>query len=269
MSFSLFGSKSKGKSKTDTTTTTTPNVPDWLQAQAQGQSGRISEIGMMDPSKLVAGVNPLQQKAVDMAGKLDGLGGLSSAPTVTGQSLLTGLGDYFNPYQKEVIDSSTADFDHNASMQQSQRALDRVRSGAFGGSGAAIAQAEGDDASNRARASMLSGLRSQGFDTAANLSGQDAARRQEAGVTNANNAMRFAEAQDAAQRADMAAIFGMGTDLRAIETQQLTAPLDLQAWMNEQFGTIPGAMFVGNTSHEVGTSKTSGSNIGFSATVKK
>lgn len=308
MSFTFGGSKSSGTSKStsDTTNTThstsNPNVPQWLQDQTTGQSSAIAKLGSMDPYSLVAKTNPLQAQAGGQAAALtgtsnqhavDAVSGLnvgiadSAAPTVRSQSAAAGLSKWYNPFQSQVIDTSAADFDHNAAMQHAQRTLDEAHSGAFGGSGAAIATTMGDDNSARARATLLSSLRSTGFDTAASNSQQDAARAQNASSQNATlaqaqqqlamqagqNIVGNNNANDATSRANLDAMFTTGAGLRTIEQQHDSAPLDLQAWANQQFGTLPANLFVGQTSDgtDVGTNvssgKTTGTQIGASATI--
>lgn len=272
MSFTLGGnaSKSSGKSSGTSNTvqhqTTTPNVPDWLQQQTVGQSGNIARLGGMDPYGLVAGVNQ-QQAGGSSTAAYDAIKGLdlgvagNASPTVRSQSAAAGLGRWQNPFQQQVIDTSAADFDHQAAMQHAQRTLDEAHSGAFGGSGAALATTMGDDNSDRARASLLAGLRSSGFDKAAANSQMDAGRAQEASAANANLAMQQQGLQlQAGQNmtANLQQLFNQGNDLRAIEQQRLTAPLDLQAWANSQFGTLPSNLFVGNTTDGTSNTATTG-----------
>jgi hypothetical protein len=304
MSFTFGGSASKSSGTSSNTSnvvthsTTTPDVPTWLQDQTKAQSANIARLGSLDPSSLVAGANPLQTQAGNFAGSLTGTGnqnaldavkGLdlgvagNAAPTVRSQSAAAGLSKWYNPFQQNVIDTSAADFDHNAAMQHAQRTLDEAHSGAFGGSGAAIATTMGDDNSDRARASLLAGLRTTGFNDAASNSQQDAARAQSASADNANLAMQQQAQQltagqniiannngnDANNRANLDAMFATGAGLHAIDQAKLSAPLDLQAWANSQFGTLPSNLFVGQTSDGtqtgVSSGKTSGTNLGVNA----
>lgn len=308
MSFSLSGSASKSSSKTSSNSVTTKDVPAWLQTQIQGQAGKINELGGVDPASYVAGADPLQVKAGAMAAGLNGnpaafgaardatsgvLGKdafqFGDAPKVEAASGLDNLSSWYNPFEKQVIDASAADFDHNAAMGRAQRDLDMAGQGGFAGSGAALTTTLGDDASSRARASLLSGLRAQGFNTAAGFSSQDADRTQQARMTNAGfqqqqERSRFdasqahdatqlsgagqlaglATAEDANTRANTDALFNTGAGLREIEGQKLTAPLDLNAWVNQQFGTLNGEMFVGQTTNATGTSKGKSMTIGAS-----
>ena len=233
-----------------------------------GQSGNIARLGAMDPYSLVAGPNE-QQRGGSSTAAYDAIKGLNlgvagnASPTVRSRSAAEGLNRWQNPFQQQVIDTSAADFDHQAAMQHAQRTLDEARSGAFGGSGAALATTMGDDNSDRARASLLAGLRSSGFDKAAANSQMDAGRAQDASAANANLAMQQQGLQlQAGQNmtSNLQQLFNQGNDLRAIEQQHLTAPLDLQAWANSQFGTLPSNLFVGNTADGTSNTVTTGKN---------
>jgi hypothetical protein len=289
-------SKSSGTSNTQTNSTTTPNVPDWLQSQVQGQSQSISALAGANPQSYVPGASALQQAGAATATPLAssyvptatsavqgldlGVAG-SAAPTVRSQSAAAGVDKWMNPFTQDVVNTSAADFDHNAAIQHAQRTLDAANSGAFGGSGAAIAQSEGDDASNRARATLLSGLRNTAFDTAASNSQQDAARAQAASSQNATmaqnqeglqlqagqNIVNNATGADANSRANVSSLFAAGDDQRNVQQQQAQAPLDLQAWANSQFGTLPAGMFVGSTTNGTSNNQTTGTSLGLKGSV--
>jgi hypothetical protein len=112
---------------------------------------------------------------------------LALATDAQSQSLLTGLGDYYNPFAEKVVQSTMADFDHEAGRQRAALAAQGAKAGAFGGSRFGVAQAELEGEIGRNRAGLAAGLRSQAFETAAGLSGQDAGRRQDASTFNAQN----------------------------------------------------------------------------------
>jgi hypothetical protein len=111
----------------------------------------------------------------------------ASATDANAASLLTNLDAYRNPYNRQVVDAAMGDFDNQAAQQRAALEARGARAGAFGGSrfGIAEGQLEGDLA--RVRATLESGLLSQGFDTAAGLSQADAANRQQAELFNAQN----------------------------------------------------------------------------------
>jgi hypothetical protein len=100
-------------------------------------------------------------------------------------SLLSGLDNYMNPYRDQVVNTTLADFDHNAGAQRAALEAQGARNGAFGGSRFGIAQGELEGQLARGRASTEAGLLDQGFNTAAGLSQSDAANRQQASLFNA------------------------------------------------------------------------------------
>lgn len=152
-----------------------------------------------------AGYDPGSYKASEYTGSgYDAT--LGQASSMQAASLLDGLQNYMSPYTKDVVDTTLADFDQNAGQQQAQAALEEARSGAFGGSGAAITRSMLGDSLARARASTAAGLRDQAFNTGAGLSATDAGFRQQANLTNATLAQQMAMANAAAQ--NQASMFG-------------------------------------------------------------
>jgi hypothetical protein len=293
--------KSKQTTTTQQKTVTTPTNPEWVTAANQGYSNKIMDLGKVDPYSLVAGPTALQNQAVKAASNLgadtskwDSLVNMAS-PTIGQQSvtnttansasLLDNLKAYMSPYTNDVVRSTLAGFDQNAGMTQAQQALDLARSGAFGGSGAAITQSMTNQGLAMARAQQEAGLRDQAFNTGANLSNMDANRFQEANILNAQmeaqakalnaNLAYQTQAQNAAlalqgrgQTADMllngdantrqnVQLQGvLGSDMRAIDQARLNAPIDLlktQVAMNQ---AIPANLFRGETSDMNGTNTT-------------
>lgn len=294
----------KTKTTTQQKTVTTPTNPEWVTSGTKSLSDKIQGLDKVDPYSLVAGPTALQNQAVKAAsglgmdqGKWNELVNMQT-PTIGGQtisntsmdaaSLLSNLGAYMSPYTNDVVKTTLAGFDQNAGMTQAQQALDLARSGAFGGSGAAITQSMTNQGLAMARAQQEAGLRDQAFNTGANLSNMDAGRIQEANQMNAqleaqaksqnaNLAYQIA-AQNAAntlqgrgQTADMMLngqandrqniqLQGvLGSDMRAIDQARLNAPIDVlktQVAMNQG---LPTNLFRGETSEMNGTqtSKTS------------
>jgi len=85
------------------------------------------------------------------------------------------ISKYNDPWQKDVIDSSIADYNVNADRALSGMRAGRDAAGAFGDR-AAIADAVFQADSTRGLGSLVGGLRSQGFNTAAGFGQQDANR---------------------------------------------------------------------------------------------
>ena len=127
----------------------------------------------------------------------------ATASNYSASSLLDGLGNYMSPYTGQVVDAALEDYDYGAGQTRASQALDEARSGAFGGSGAAIARSmtEGDIA--RGRGSLSANLRDQGFTRGAGLSAQDAGFRNDASRFNADANTRVSMSNaDAANQAN-------------------------------------------------------------------
>lgn len=307
----------KTKTTSSETKTVTPTNPQWVTDGAQGLSQTIMNLGTKDPKSYVADADPLQTLAAQGATNLTtspyfgqaadmftkaGTAGANTYNPVMGQassmsaaSLLDGLGNYMSPYTKDVVDTTLADFDYNAGQQQAQAQLDEARSGAFGGSGAAITRSMLGDSLARARASAAAGLRDQAFNTGAGLSAQDAGFRQQAAATNAANANAMAMANMQAQnqagqfnagaqdtalsrlfqagsglaglgaqqgqedRANVALQGDLGAQLRQIAQAKAGADISLAGAQTGMFGGLPTQLFRGETSNgtSTSTSKTS------------
>jgi hypothetical protein len=133
----------------------------------------------------------------------------ASAANAQAQSLLTNLKAYRSPYLKDVVNASMDDFDDFAGRQRATLAARGAAAGAFGGSRFGLAEGELEGQLARGRNSQLSGLLDQGFRTAAELSGQDADRRQQTGLFNAQNQTGVSLANAAAANARALAQAGL------------------------------------------------------------
>lgn len=307
-SLSGSGSKSKTSNKTDfnTTGTTTTLAPDWVQQPAQNLMGQVGNLANTDWTKFAPGPNALQ---TDAAGRVAGLNGSpqdfdlagswlkdiggAQAPSVQASTfgassvLDGGLDRYFSPYNNDVIAGAAADFDFNAGRDRARETLDMAGSGAFGGSGAALTRAAGDEARGRSRFSLLSGLRDQGFRFGASLAEADAGRRQQADMANAQAAMQAsmananlqgqqmdrrmqaggqlvdqALARDDNARTNAGMTFDMGSTFRDYEQEQGRAPFEGLGYLTDIWGSL-GQPFLGQTTTESGTSTSKGKSKSF------
>jgi hypothetical protein len=166
---------------------------------------------------------------------------------------------YLNPYLRDVVDTSLADYDVGVDRQAAQSRARRDAAAAFGDR-AAVADAVFAADSNRGRGALAAGLRSQAFNTAAGFGMQDTDRFFEADRTNQNVAVQRAMenarlqqaaaeanarlAQDAAfKNTDIRNSFKLGNDerLRALEMQNFNAGLANDRFrldaLNTQAGT--------------------------------
>lgn len=127
----------------------------------------------------------------------------ATASTYNASSLLDGLDKYMSPYTGQVVDAALADYDYGAGQTRASQALDEARSGAFGGSGAAIGRSMTEGELARGRGSLSANLRDQGFTRGAGLSAQDAGFRNDASRFNADAQTRVSMANvDAANQAN-------------------------------------------------------------------
>ncbi len=265
-------SSSTSTSNKTFTQTTTPTMPEWASGLVQQAGSRIGQVANLNPYDLVAHADPLQARAGAAAAGLTGTpwnydaaadltrGAANTSwldPYVAADTPFASGGkayDYIDKYQNrfvhDVVDSSAADFDANAGTVRAQQALDLAGSGAFGGSGAALTQSMTEGELARARASTLSGLRSQAFQTALGAAAGDADRATQARLANAQLALQdrgqkvgfgFQGQQQqlqagqqladlssnfgANERANIATQAGVGATLRDIYQQELRAPV--------------------------------------------
>ncbi|TAJ70710.1 MAG: hypothetical protein EPO51_16610 [Phenylobacterium sp.] len=284
MSLKLSGSHSKTKTTSNSTSnsTTTPIAPEWASSLTQGVAGRVNSLMGLDPNSLVAPAHALQNQAASGAANLNSSGDPSwlapymnaDTPFASGGKAYDYVDRYLNPYLKEVVDSSAADFDFNAGNVRAQQALDLAGAGAFGGSGAALTQSMTEGELARGRASTLSGLRSKGYETALGAAAGDAERATQARIANAQTALQD-RAQKAGfgfqagenQRANIAAQAGLGGTLRDIDQQQRQAPVSNTQQLVAMLSGLPIGLFTGEqktgAESSVGTGKTT--TVGFEA----
>ncbi len=306
MSLKIGGSANKSKTTTTSNSTshatTTPIVPEWATSPIQRGAERVGKLFDLDPQSLTAPSHALETQAAASAANLGRTnwgggavgvpqsGGDSSwlspfmtadTPFASGGKAYDYMGRYVNPYLKDVVDASAADFDANAGQVRAQQALDLAGAGAFGGSGAALTQSMTEGELARGRASTLSGLRSKAWETALGAASGDAERATQARIANAQMALQDraqkvgfgAKAQeqqlaaDASQRSNIATQAEIGATLRGIDQQQRAAPITTAQQIVAMLNGLPIGLFAGEqkdqTSSEKGTQKTKGFTLSF------
>ena len=158
----------------------------------------------------VAKQDVLQKAAQSLA--VSGIGSfqpfLQQAQASTGPQAFQ---QFMSPYQQQVIDTTLADFDRQAQMQEQRIRDQAVSSGAFGGGREGVALAEYGAASDRNRAALQAGLLQQGFGQA-----------QAAAQQNFANQMGLASALPGLQRQDISTLGSLG----ALNQAQRQAELD-------------------------------------------
>src|SRR6056300_612820 len=125
--------------------------------------------------KFVAGLSPLQKQAISKAG---GLGAYQPyLQTAAGLSGPTAYQQFMSPYQKDVIDTTLAEYDVQAAKGLPALAAQAIGAGAFGGGREGVQRAEYMSASDRNRAALQAQLLQQGFGQAQQLAGADYTRQ--------------------------------------------------------------------------------------------
>jgi len=269
---------------------TTPTNPQWVTDSVQGLSGRMSQLGQIDPYSLVAPLTGLEQQAAQGAANLgrygfaydeaaDWIRGVAAqdAPSVQAASLLDGIEAYYNPYRTQVVDAATADFDADAGRTRATQALSLAGQGAFGGSGAALTRSLTEGELARARNAQVSNLLAGMFNTSADLASQDADRRQQASTQNAqlaaqsaalrlqaaNSLAGLAGSRAASDRDDVAAQAALGVQARGVDQAYRLAPYTALNSQADIMAKLPLELFRGTTTE--GTSSSS-SNTNASST---
>ena len=110
-----------------------------------------------------------------------------AAPTLASQ-----MSRYTNPYENQVVQGMTNDANTQRNQMMQQIGADANAAGAFGGSRHGLVEAQTNAEVNNNLQNNVANLRSQGFNTAAGLAGQDVAnqlsvRSQNQQAQNANN----------------------------------------------------------------------------------
>ena len=154
----------------------------------------------------VAGQDALQKQAQTLAQQ--GVG--SFQPFLTAAQGATGpqaFQQFMSPYQQQVMDTSLAEFDRNAQIQQQGLRDQAVASGAFGGGREGVVQSEYMRGSDMNRARLQAGLLQEGFGQA-----QQAAQQQ------FQNQMGLASALPGLQGTDISRLGALGS-LNQAQTQ--------------------------------------------------
>lgn len=256
----------KTKQTTESKTVTTPTNPQFVTDSLQKTTGLIDKVAGLDPSSLVAGVNPLQQQAADGAAGLGAdrswLDSILNAPNLQPRSLLTNLEDYMSPYRQQVIDTSLADYDFGADKTRAAQDLELAGAGAFSGSGSSLTRSATEGELMRGRGSLAAGLRDQGFNTAANLSNMDAQRAQQTDLANLEAMFQrgnLAMGAEASDRANLGTMMSIGDTMRGIDAQERNAPISLASVLAGLQGSMPYSLLHGQeqTGNSTTTSKSS------------
>lgn len=271
--------KSTSQTSTSSSSSSTPTNPEWVAHTAQSLNTGIQSLGGRDPYSLIAPVSDLEVQAGAGASKLgkgfgsgDNAVGSDSwfsdllsqpAPAVGAASLLDNLSAYSNPYRDQVVDAALADYDYSAGATRAAQDLELTGSNAFNGSGSGITRSMTERQLNQARGTLSANLLKDMFTTSAGLASQDAERRQQASLANAQMALqdRQARAQlaldrDGGLRSNVAAQAALGAQLRGTDQAMRNAPITQLGTQIDMFSGLPLQLFQGQNTTSTGTSNT-------------
>ncbi len=225
MASGLLGGSGNNSSSID------PNILNLIMQNYARAQGIANQPYQPYGGQLSAGMNGVQQQAGGMFGALPNAGASTLNSAIGGAqptSILSGMEQYKNPFQQDVINTTLADIDRSRQMAINQGGANATLSHAFGGSRQGVADAQTNEAYGRIGAQTAANLNSQGFNTAANLSGQDIGNRlQSSGLLGQFGQQQFGNAQTAAN-----SILGYGT--LGQQTQQADLDRQLQQYQTQQ-----------------------------------
>jgi len=201
------------------------NLPDKFQRYEGERFAAPSDRTTQAESAIYNNNANSQQNAFNRAGQLMNQGNQyqSTGPNATNyqqKSFEQNLQQFQNPYTENVVNQSLQDLDRARKMTANDISSSAAKAGAFGGSRAALMQAE----NNRNfidRAGALSGqLRQQGFNTAAQMAQDEQMKRLGYTATSQENLQRN-RLQDAASQAQ----YGQAANNAALSAAQLQGQL--------------------------------------------
>jgi hypothetical protein len=131
---------------------------------------------------MAAGSNIYDQSAQNMAQATQNIGFGTGLMASGAAPIYSGMGAYQNPFEQQVMTAFQNDLGRQTAMQQSANQARAALSGAFGGSRHGLVEAQTNEAAQRNLGQFSAGLRSQGFNTAAQLANQDIQNRMAAGT---------------------------------------------------------------------------------------
>lgn len=191
-----------------------------------------------------------------------------------------GIAGFLNPYLKDVVDTSLANYDYGAGQQQAGADLAQAQDTTFGGSGGSIEQALLKDRLATGRGTLAAGLRSDAYDKAAALSGQQAGLDTSVSMGNASgregalnrqatSALGLADvgsAQQGNERSNITLQNQIGEYLRQIKAAQAGAPIAALGANADILGKTPFDLFRGTNATGSLTGTTTGKESGASLT---
>ena len=154
----------------DPTTSVSYEQP-WAGGMRRGYLESIANLAKQPtpvPVQQVAGLDPMEMRAREMAG---GLGGFAPYIQQGGQMMQQGAGyltpggiqQFYNPYEQDVVQQTMQDMREQNQRQGMANRGRAVSSGAFGGSRGRLMEQERERSFGRGMMEGVGGIRSQGF----------------------------------------------------------------------------------------------------------
>jgi hypothetical protein len=215
----------------------------------------------LTPDQLAAfqGVRDIQGKA----------GGLYDQATGSVQNVLSQLDpskfgsniqNYFNPYQKNVVDATMKNIQENNALQQNQLTSNAIKSGAMGGDRSAIARAELARTQALTNNQTLANLQQQGYQNAADQYN----KAQQMGLTGATTLGGLASTGQKTGLEGLQSLLGIGGQQQLQNQQNLDVNyqnfLQQQAYPYQQLSWLSG--LAGGLGPAMGgSSSSSGTNL--------
>lgn len=313
-------SQSSTNGSTSQTQTKTPTNPDWVTNGASSLGGSILGLSATDPQSYVAPSSQLQQYAYNAAPSILGnnpyvsdatssVGQANSLATPTVQASTVAptstysaasaaplIAQYENPYQSQVIQSTTDQINHDAAVADQQQQSAATSAGAWNGTGEAVLRGITGDNYTRDLATTVGNLNQQGYNTALSAAQNDAQQQNAASAQNASqtNQQAALQAQLAQQASttnagyneqqiqnylNSAGILGnlgqqssnnlmnlntLGQGQQTTAQNQAQAPLNLLGVQSSLFSGLPLNLFNGATATGTGTNNSTTNTSGLS-----
>jgi hypothetical protein len=267
-----------GTSTNNTTSTNTQLPPAYVQAAQQGLMGTAGNLTLPVasnvPSYTLAGFTPDQTMAFDLAREnaqqaytgaplqVSSFGSYLADPSSVDTDKLTngGIQQFFNPYQKDVVGTTTQQLQEANDKQLAAIRARQASEGAYGGNRGALEESEQNRNFGNTLANTTAQLNQQGYQNASQLASQialqNAGWQQQTNLFNAQQPLQAAQIQNQLNQTNwqerlqaLQGLLGTGGMQQELAQKSLNAPytaLDIFR------GVVPGN--VGSTSTGAGTS---------------
>lgn len=228
MSFS--SNKSKQKSSQTSQGTSTTTMDPWSKAQFENQTAGILDATTaytQGNAPTTAGLSPEQIRARELAGanvgNYEGILGDAQAGAAAGMNYdASDPSKYYNPYEQQVVDSTSAMYDQELAKQINQQNDAVAMRGAFGNTSRDFGDAEIRSNGVRDKAAAIAALKYQGYKDAQATGFQDAANK----YTGAGILGQLAGTKQQLGQNDVAMLESLGATTREIEQAQIKGELD-------------------------------------------